>query len=188
MDIAAEVLSDGIGCEYFCVEEVYGSCTELRAFFEDRGQGYVLRVPKTFRLTLASGQRLTCADAASLLAGTRQGEVRSAGKGSTGERWYAWSWLATASPQHCLLIRRHLRTGELPGSPGALLHRGPLRTAHATRRGTRPKQAAWAGSGAWLSSTVPACCPGGLPPSLAGGVYEVRPVAACGGSWLAAHE
>jgi hypothetical protein len=23
------------------------------------------------------------------------------------------SWLATASPRHCLLIRRHLRTGEL---------------------------------------------------------------------------
>jgi hypothetical protein len=73
----------------------------------------VLRVPKTFRLTLASGQRLTCADAASLLAGTRRGEVRSAGKGSKGERWYAWSWLATGSPQHCLLIRRHLGTGEL---------------------------------------------------------------------------
>ena len=29
-----------------------------------------------------------------------------------------------------------------PGSPGALLHRGPLRTAHATHHGTRPKQAA----------------------------------------------
>ena len=24
-----------------------------------------------------------------------------------------WAWLATASPQHCLLIRRHLKTGEL---------------------------------------------------------------------------
>ncbi|HYS37776.1 MAG TPA: IS1634 family transposase, partial [Pseudonocardiaceae bacterium] len=31
-----------------------------------------------------------------------------------------------------------------PGSGGALLHRRPLRTVHATRRGTRPKQAAWA--------------------------------------------
>ncbi len=31
-----------------------------------------------------------------------------------------------------------------PGSPGALLLRAPLRTAHATHRGTRPKQAAWA--------------------------------------------
>jgi SRSO17 transposase len=113
IDIVAEVLTDGIRFDFFCGDEVYGSCTELRTFFEDRGQGYVLRVPKTFRLTLASGQRLTCANAASLLAGTGRGEVRSAGKGSKGERWYAWSWLATASPQHCLLIRHHLRTGEL---------------------------------------------------------------------------
>jgi hypothetical protein len=73
----------------------------------------VLRVPRNFCLTLASGSRLTCADAASELAGTRQPEIRSAGKGSKGERWYAWSWLATAPPQHCLLIRRHLKTGEL---------------------------------------------------------------------------
>ena len=30
-----------------------------------------------------------------------------------GPRWYAWAWLATVSPQHYLLIRRHLATGEL---------------------------------------------------------------------------
>jgi len=28
-------------------------------------------------------------------------------------RWYGWAWLATASPRHHLLIRRHLTTGEL---------------------------------------------------------------------------
>jgi hypothetical protein len=33
--------------------------------------------------------------------------------GSKGERWYAWAWLATASPRHSLLVRRHLKTGEL---------------------------------------------------------------------------
>ena len=26
----------------------------------------------------------------------RRWEVRSAGKGSKGERWYAWAWIATA--------------------------------------------------------------------------------------------
>ena len=31
---------------------------------------------------------------------------------------------------------------DLPGSPGALLHRGPLRTGHARSRAPRPKQAA----------------------------------------------
>src|SRR5260370_1305613 len=43
----------------------------------------------------------------------RRWEVRSAGAGSKGQRWYAWAWLDTASPAHHLLIRRHLKTGEL---------------------------------------------------------------------------
>jgi SRSO17 transposase len=111
--IAGEALADGIAFDFFCGDEVYGSCTELREFFEARSQAYVLRVPRNFRLTLASGRRLTCADAASQLLARSHPEVRSAGKGSKGERWYAWFWLATASPRHCLLIRRHLKTGEL---------------------------------------------------------------------------
>jgi SRSO17 transposase len=114
IDIATEALADGILFDFFCGDEVYGNCTQLRAFFEERGQGYVLRVPCTFRLTLASGRALTCADAVSrLLASVRWQEIRSAGKGSKGARWYAWSWLGTASPRHALLIRRHLKTGEL---------------------------------------------------------------------------
>src|SRR5260221_584242 len=43
----------------------------------------------------------------------RRWEIRSAGAGSKGQRWYAWAWLDTASPAHHLLIRRHLKTGEL---------------------------------------------------------------------------
>jgi SRSO17 transposase len=113
IDIVTQALGDGIAFDFFCGDEVYGNCTQLREFFEDRGQGYVLRVPRNFRLTLPSGRRLTCADAASWLAGRTCPEVRSAGKGSKGQRWYGWSWLATASPWHHLLIRRHLKTGEL---------------------------------------------------------------------------
>lgn len=57
---------------------------------------------------------MTCADAVrKLLKDKRRWEVRSAGKGSRGERWYAQAWIATASPQHHLLVRRHLKTGEL---------------------------------------------------------------------------
>jgi SRSO17 transposase len=113
IDIAAEALADGIRFDFFCGDEVYGNCTELREFLEARGQAYVLRVPSSFRLALAGGRRPACADAASQLTARKHSEVRSAGKGSRGERWYAWSWLATASAQHCLLIRRHLKTGEL---------------------------------------------------------------------------
>ncbi len=29
------------------------------------------------------------------------------------QRWYAWALVATASPRHRLLIRRHIKTGEL---------------------------------------------------------------------------
>jgi SRSO17 transposase len=114
IDLLTDVWADGIWLDFVCGDEVYGSCTQLREFCEDHGQGYVLRVPSSFHLTLAKGVKLTCKEAAAhLLAGDRRWEVRSAGKGSKGERWYAWAWLATTCPRHYLLIRRHRATGEL---------------------------------------------------------------------------
>jgi Transposase DDE domain len=102
------------GFDFLCGDEVYGSCPGLREFLEARGQGYVLRVPSNFHLTLARGVTLTCAAAIRpLLKDMRRWEIRSAGKGSKGERWYGWAWLATASPRHHLLVRRHVTTGEL---------------------------------------------------------------------------
>ncbi|HEX9358833.1 MAG TPA: transposase [Streptosporangiaceae bacterium] len=50
--ICAEAFADGIRLDYVCGDEVYGACTELREFLEARSQGYVLRVPSSFRLTL----------------------------------------------------------------------------------------------------------------------------------------
>ena len=92
----------------------YGSCTRLREFLEAEGQAYVLRVASSFMITLAGGTRLTCAEAVKrLVKDKRRWEVRSAGTGSKGERWYAWAWIATASPRHHLLVRRHLATGEM---------------------------------------------------------------------------
>jgi len=114
IDICASAYADGTGFDFACGDEVYGSCTQLREFFEDNGQAYVLRVPSNFTLTLAAGTKLTCAEAVkTALKHPRRQEVRSAGGGSKGERWYAWAWIATASPRHHLLIRRHLKTGEL---------------------------------------------------------------------------
>jgi SRSO17 transposase len=114
IELCTEVFADGIGVDFVCGDEVYGSCTQLRAFLEARGQSYVLRVASNFHLTVARGVKLTCKQAAGrLLAGARCWEVRSAGKGSKGNRWYAWAWLATISPRHYLLIRRHRVTGEL---------------------------------------------------------------------------
>ena len=114
IDVLTDAYADGLAFDFICGDEVYGSCTELRDFLEDRGQAYVLRVASSFMLTLAAGTRMTCADAVkTLLKVKKRWEVRSAGQGSKGERWYAWAWIATASPRHSLLVRRHLHTGEL---------------------------------------------------------------------------
>jgi SRSO17 transposase len=114
IDILADAYGDGLSFEFVCGDEVYGSCTELREFLEARGQAYALRVASNFTVTLAPGTEMTCAEAVKkLLARKRDWEVRSAGTGSKGERWYAWAWLAAASPRHSLLVRRHLKTGEL---------------------------------------------------------------------------
>jgi SRSO17 transposase len=113
-DILDEAYADGLAFDFVCGDEVYGSCTELREYLEGRGQAYVLRVASSFILTLAGGAKMTCAQAAGkLMKRDKAWEVRSAGAGSKGARWYAWAWLATASPRHSLLIRRHLKTGEL---------------------------------------------------------------------------
>jgi SRSO17 transposase len=113
IDLIGEALADGVRLDFACGDEVYGNCTRLREFLESRSQAYVLRVPSDFYLTLARGIRLTCKDTARQLTGDLRWEVRSAGKGSKGQRWYAWAWLAVSSPRHYLLIRRHLATGEL---------------------------------------------------------------------------
>jgi SRSO17 transposase len=114
IDISTDAVAGGIRPDFYCGDEVYGNCTELREHFQAQGQAYVLRVPSNFTLTLAAGTKMTCAEAVqTLLKHPRRWEARSAGGGSKGERWYAWAWLATASAGHHLLIRRHLKTGEL---------------------------------------------------------------------------
>ena len=114
IDVLEDAYGDGLAFDFVCGDEVYGSCTELRQFLEDRGQAYVLRVASCFVFALAPGTRMTCADAVKKLLKDKKGrEVRSAGQGSKGDRWYAWAWIGTSSPRHSLLARRHLKTGEL---------------------------------------------------------------------------
>jgi hypothetical protein len=111
--ILADAYADGVTLDFLCGDEVYGASPDLREYLESRQQAYVLRVASSFTLALPGGT-LTCAQAVKrLLEDNRSWEVRSAGQGSKGRRWYAWAWIATASPRHCLLVRRHLRTGEL---------------------------------------------------------------------------
>ena len=48
IDISKDAAADGIRPDFYCGDEVYGSCTQLRAHFEAEGQAYVLRVPSNF--------------------------------------------------------------------------------------------------------------------------------------------
>jgi SRSO17 transposase len=114
VDVLEDARADGVAFDFVCGDEVYGSSTRLREYLQARGQAYVLRVASNFRVTLADEMALTCAQAVKkLLTSPKRWEVRSAGHGSKGQRWYAWAWIATASPGHFLLVRRHLQTGEL---------------------------------------------------------------------------
>lgn len=133
----------------------------------------MLRVPSNFQVTLARGVTATCAQVVSwLLAGDRRWEVRSAGKGSEGQRWHAWAQAATASPQRRLLIRRHLRTGELAyhhcdvpeGQPAGMTRLLSLRRAAlAGGRGLRVRQGLLrprSAAGPPVPRDRPACGPG----------------------------
>ena len=85
IDIPGDAYADGLSFDFVCGDEVYGSCTDLREYLEDRGQAYVLRVASNFTVTLPGGAKMTCADAAKkLLRGKNAWEVRPAGKGSKG--------------------------------------------------------------------------------------------------------
>jgi SRSO17 transposase len=98
IDILAEAFADGVRLDFVCGDEVYGACTGLRAYLEDQEQAYVLRVPSSFRLTLVSGVTLTCRQAAARLTSGRGWEIRSAGTGSKGQRWYGGPGWAPPAP------------------------------------------------------------------------------------------
>jgi SRSO17 transposase len=49
IDICTDAYADGLRFDFACGDEVYGACTQLREFFEERGQAYVLRVAPGFR-------------------------------------------------------------------------------------------------------------------------------------------
>lgn len=113
IDITTDAITEGVMPPWCAGDEVYGRSSELREHLETHGVGYVLRVGAAFHLTLETGHKIRAdvAVATYLKAGTRWQVCSVAG--SKGERAYAWGWMAARSPQHYLLIRKHLQTGEL---------------------------------------------------------------------------
>jgi hypothetical protein len=105
--------------------EVYGRAGKLRTFIADNGIGYVMRVGCAFTTELPTGERIRADTAVTTHLSGRKNRKRwqvCSVTGSKGERAYAWAWIATTSPHHYLLIRKHLSTGELA------YHLSPVRT------------------------------------------------------------
>jgi len=115
-DILADMIADQTMPPWAAGDEVYGRSSKLRTFLADNEIGYVLRVGCAFTVEMSAGRRLR-ADAVVARHLAKPGHRRRwqvcSVTGSKGERAYAWAWLATTSPRHFLLIRKHLQTGEL---------------------------------------------------------------------------
>jgi SRSO17 transposase len=108
-------LDGGAPARWVAADEVYGNAPALRALLERRGIGYVLEVARHHRVPIGSGLCRPVDLAATVPASTWQ--RLSAGAGSKGQRWYAWALVDVEHPDrrghHGLLIRRHVRNGEL---------------------------------------------------------------------------
>jgi SRSO17 transposase len=107
LELLTEQLTAGITIDWCTADAVYGRDRTLRGFCERNGVGYVLGVPCSWQVQLASGVAMR-ADATLAILTPRAWQVVSCGPGSKGERRYAFAWLATASPRRFLLIRRSL--------------------------------------------------------------------------------
>ncbi|MGQ0776880.1 MAG: MMPL family transporter, partial [Pseudonocardiales bacterium] len=107
VDLLNELDTSGVLPPWVASDEKYGRDTKLRSFCEDRAVGYVLGVPSSFTVTLNSHRKARANQALKLVQATAWNRV-SCGPWSTGERTYAWAWIATTSPQHSLLVRRNL--------------------------------------------------------------------------------
>ncbi|MFY1694337.1 IS701 family transposase [Solwaraspora sp. WMMA2101] len=108
-DLLTETLDAGVPVRWCTADAVYGRDRRLRDTCETRGIGYSLGVPCSFRITLPGWKTKIRADtAATTLTTDTAWQTMSCGAGSKGDRWYAWAWIATASPRHYLLVRRSL--------------------------------------------------------------------------------
>jgi SRSO17 transposase len=116
IDICTEAYADGVGFDFACGDEVYGNCTQLREFFEQHGQAYVLRVASTFMTQLAAQTTMTCAQAVKQLGrDQRRWQVRSAGAGSKGQRCNRLATPPSAGPPvTCAAVNWHFTTATCP--------------------------------------------------------------------------
>jgi SRSO17 transposase len=109
-DIARRKLAQlrvmGVTFTWAAGDEVYGRSSKLRKDHEDNEEAYAYFVPRDFMVELPCGARARADEVLGLAEG--RFEVRACGNELNGPRLYAWAMIATASPEHFLVIRRVL--------------------------------------------------------------------------------
>lgn len=109
-------LDAGAPASWVTGDEVYGNDPALRRALETRGVGYVLAVACSHPITVGTDRLRVDAVAASVPASGWQ--MRSAGDGTKGRRWYSWASITlggddSAAGECTALVRRNDETGEL---------------------------------------------------------------------------
>jgi SRSO17 transposase len=105
VDLIAHAVAASVPFAFVVADEVYGRAGKLRAYVESLRKGYVFTVPTSFTVTCADGAHTVKTLAARVPADAWS--QRSCGAGCKGHRFYEWAWIATSSPTHWVLVRRH---------------------------------------------------------------------------------
>ena len=94
-ELGTQMITGAIGRDvrfgWAVADEVYGRSAKLRQACEDAGKGYVLAVPRDFRVRLHPQRGKMRADMAGRGVPAASWETRSCGKGCKGRRDYAWA-------------------------------------------------------------------------------------------------
>lgn len=113
-DMIRSALDAGVPASFVAGDEVYGDDSKLRTALEQRRIGYVLAVSCDHRYPTPHGPVRIDQLTADLP--TQSWQIRSAGAGSKGHRWYSWALLTLPYDKagyRWMLVRRNDSTGEL---------------------------------------------------------------------------
>ena len=97
----------GAGISFGCGDEVYGRYAALREDHEKNGEAYAYFVPRNHVVKTLGKERRRVDELLEL--SEARFEVRSAGPGINGPRYYEWAMIGVESENHFLLLRKPVR-------------------------------------------------------------------------------
>lgn len=104
---AKRIIAANIPIAWAAADEVYGRSRAFRTLLEEHDIAYVVAVGVDFQITTRLGAIRADEMFRKIKRHTRRAwNRRSCGQGAKGPRVYDWAMIATASPNHALLIRR----------------------------------------------------------------------------------